>query len=156
MSTPTNRFPATCTRGQHERFADSPSSRSRGAPRERGRQHGEAARERIGLSIEAYRGAFAAASGLTWERVCGLAPQWLPLVEAYNGPELVEELHGIAEGAGVTLGDVLALNGRGDLSYTNPFETEECSAWAILDEVSPDGHVYCGQNWTGASRRRTR
>ncbi len=118
-----------------------------GGPRERGRQHGEAARERIALSIEAYRDAFAAASGLTWERVCELAPRWLPLVESYNGPGLVEELHGIAEGAGVTLGDVLALNGRGDLSYTNPFETEECSAWAILDEVSPDGHVYCGQNW---------
>ncbi|HVU78673.1 MAG TPA: C45 family peptidase [Gaiellaceae bacterium] len=118
-----------------------------GGPRERGRQHGEAARDRILLSIEAYRGSFSAAAGLDWDQVCELAPQWLPLVEAYNGPELVEELHGIAEGAGVTLGDVLALNGRGDLSYTNPFAAEECSAWAILDEASPDGHVYCGQNW---------
>lgn len=118
-----------------------------GNARERGRQHGEAARDRIAQSIAFYGESFSAASGLTWKRVCELAPQWLPLVSHYNGDELIDELHGIAEGAGVTLGDVLALNGRGDLSYTNPFETEECSAWAILDEASPDGHVYCGQNW---------
>lgn len=118
-----------------------------GDARERGRQHGEAARDRIAQSIAFYSESFSAASGLDWKHVCELAPQWLPLVSRYNGDELVDELHGIAEGAGVTLGDVLALNGRGDLSYTNPFATEECSAWAILDEASPDGHVYCGQNW---------
>jgi isopenicillin-N N-acyltransferase-like protein len=118
-----------------------------GDARERGRQHGEAARDRIRLSIDVYAEAFGGAAGLSWDEVRELAPRWLPLVEAYNGPELVDELHGIAEGADVTLGDVLALNGRGDLSYTNPFADEECSAWALLDEATPDGHTYCGQNW---------
>lgn len=118
-----------------------------GDARERGCQHGEAARDRIRSSIGFYSESFAATSGLTWTNVCELAPRWLPLVEEYNGPELVEELHGIAEGAGVSLGDVLALNGRGDLSYTNPFASDECSAYVVLPEASGDGHVYCGQNW---------
>jgi len=118
-----------------------------GEARERGRQHGEAARERIDRSIAFYGEAFTAASGLSWERVRELAPRWVPLVEAYNGPELVEEMRGIAEGAGVAFSDVLALNGRGDLSYANVFESAECSAWAILPEAAGDGHVYCGQNW---------
>jgi len=118
-----------------------------GDARERGRQHGQAAPDRIRASIDFYSESFAAVSGLTWDDVRRLSPQWLPLVEAYNGPELVEELHGIADGADVGLGDVLGLNGRGDLSYTNPFASEECSAWVLLDEATPDAHVYCGQNW---------
>ena len=104
-------------------------------------------RDRVTRSIDFYAEAFGAAAGLSWSEVTELAPRWLPLVEAFNGPELVEELEGIAEGAAVSLADVLALNGRGDLSHTNPFAAEECSAWALTDEATPDGHVYCGQNW---------
>ena len=118
-----------------------------GPPRERGRQHGEAARERIERSLEVYAEAFAAGASLTWSEVRERAPRWLPLVEGFNGPELVEELEGIAEGARAPLADVLALNGRGELSAGNPFADEECTSWALTDEATPDGHVYAGQNW---------
>jgi isopenicillin-N N-acyltransferase-like protein len=59
-------------------------------------------------------------------------------------------VRGIGEGAGVSFEDILALNGRAELSAGNPFEDEKddgCSSFAILEEAAGDGHVYCGQNW---------
>src|SRR5207245_1795144 len=88
-------------------------------------------------------------TGLQWAQIRTNAPRWLQPIESYL-PGISEEIHGIAEGAGVDFAEVLALNARGELSTHNPFadEAEEgCSAYAILPEASGDGHVYCGQNW---------
>ena len=120
-----------------------------GPPLERGRQHGEQAREQIERSIAWYSRQFAETASLGWDEVCASAPRWEPLVEAYL-PEALEEIRGIAEGAGVAYEEILALNGRGELSAGNPFADDAedgCSSFAITDEGSGDGHVYCGQNW---------
>jgi len=121
-----------------------------GTRRELGRQHGEAAREQIRDSIAFYRQSFQRASGLTWDEITAQAPRWAPLVEDYI-PGISDELRGIAEGAGVTFEEILALNARGELSHSNPFvedgAKEGCSSYAILPEASGDGHTYCGQNW---------
>ncbi len=120
-----------------------------GDARERGRQHGEAAREQIRRSIAYYSGSFERTAKLTWAQVVELAPRWVPIVEAYS-PGITDEVRGIGEGAGVTFEEILALNGRGELSSGNPFldgEYEDCSSYAILPPASGDGHVYCGQNW---------
>ena len=120
-----------------------------GEPRERGRQYGEAAREQIHRSIAFYRDAYARAAKLSWDQVREHAPRWVPLIDAYL-PGILDEVHGIAEGADVTFEDILALNGRAELSVGNPFAEQKddgCSSFAILEEASGDGHVYCGQNW---------
>jgi isopenicillin-N N-acyltransferase-like protein len=120
-----------------------------GEPRERGRQYGEAAREQIHRSITFYRDAYARAAKLSWDQVREHAPRWVPLIDAYL-PDILDEVHGIAEGADVTFEDILALNGRAELSVGNPFAEQKddgCSSFAILEEASGDGHVYCGQNW---------
>jgi len=120
-----------------------------GDARERGRQHGEAAREQIRHSIAYYRGSFQRTAKLTWDQVVELSPRWVPIVEDYS-PGITEEIRGIAEGAGVTFEEILALNGRGELSSGNPFldgEYEDCSSFALLPPASGDGHVWCGQNW---------
>jgi isopenicillin-N N-acyltransferase-like protein len=125
-----------------------------GAPRERGRSYGEAARAEIGLSVAYYQEAFARSSGLPWQRVLAVARGWRALVEA-AAPHLVEEMDGIAEGAGITPDEVLALNARGEIvrSGDSAFTdmettgTEGCSSYALLPEATGDGHVYCGQNW---------
>lgn len=120
-----------------------------GDARERGRQHGEGAREQIHRSIAYYRGSFEHTAKLTWDKVVELAPRWVPLVEEYS-PGITEEVRGIAEGANVSFAEILALNGRGELSSGNPFqggEYEDCSSYALLPPASGDGHVYCGQNW---------
>lgn len=117
--------------------------------RERGRQYGEAARTQIERSIDVYRDAFEHSSGLGWNEVLERVPRWNGLIEAYH-PGVLEEVGGIAEGAGRKTEEILALNGRGELSMGNPFAddaNEECSSFAITPDASGDGHVYCGQNW---------
>lgn len=115
----------------------------------RGREYGEAARDQIKRSVAYYREAFERSAGLEWSEVCARAIGWIPLIDDYL-PGILEELRGIGEGAGVSFEEVLALNARGELSYTNPFDPdpdEGCSSYAMLPEATGDGHVYCGQNW---------
>lgn len=117
-------------------------------PTERGRQHGEAAREQIERSIAYYGEGFARASGLSWDAVLERVPRWSPLVESYL-PGALEEVAGIAAGSNRRVEEILALNARGELSHGNPFDdaADECSSFALTDEASGDAHVYCGQNW---------
>lgn len=124
-------------------------------PRERGRQHGEAARAQIERSIAFYREGFERASGLPWEGVLERVPRWNALIESYL-PDALPEIEGIADGANRRVEEILALNGRGELSHGNPFDdaTDECSSFAITDEGSGDAHVYCGQNWDWRERTR--
>jgi isopenicillin-N N-acyltransferase-like protein len=120
-----------------------------GPPGDRGRAYGEAARDRIALSIAYYREAFAASSGLDWPQVLTAARIWRPIVEQV-APHLVEEMDGIAAGAGVEPDEVLALNARGEIVRAHDAgfgEAEGCSSFALLPEATGDGHVYCGQNW---------
>jgi isopenicillin-N N-acyltransferase-like protein len=120
-----------------------------GGPRERGRQHGEQARETIERSIAWYSEQFTATASLGWDVILRNARRWEPLVEAYL-PEALEEMHGIAEGSGRSYEEILALNGRGELSSGNPFlddAADGCSSYSILPEAAGDGHAYCGQNW---------
>ncbi|MFI7706652.1 C45 family autoproteolytic acyltransferase/hydolase [Nonomuraea sp. NPDC049480] len=120
-----------------------------GSPRERGRQYGEQARDRVQRALAYYAEAFAHSSGLTWEQVAGRAAGWVEPSKAF-APELVEEMEGIAEGAGVGFLDVLALNARGEIIYDTTFSTMEpegCTSFALMGEASGDGHVYAGQNW---------
>ena len=120
-----------------------------GAPRERGRQYGELAREPIERSVAWYREQFAATAALSWDTILEHAHKWEPFVEAYL-PDALEEMRGIAEGSGFRYEEILALNGRGELSSGNPFfddAYEDCSSYSILPEAAGDGHAYCGQNW---------
>jgi isopenicillin-N N-acyltransferase-like protein len=117
-------------------------------PRERGRQYGEQARGQIERSIAYYSEGFASTAGLPWERVLELVPRWNGLIDAYL-PGILDEVAGIAEGANRRVEEILALNGRGELTGGNPFDdaTDECSSFALLPEATGDGHTYAGQNW---------
>ena len=123
-------------------------------PRQRGRQYGEQARDAIERSIDFYAGSFERTAGLPWERVLESAPRWNPLIETYL-PGILDEVAGIAEGANRQVAEILALNGRGELSGGNPFDdADECSSFALLPEATGDGHTYAGQNWDWRERTR--
>src|SRR5437763_1390479 len=133
-----------------------------GEPRERGRQHGEQAREQIAASIEFYRREFEQRTGLGWDEVRSRTPRWVPLIEAYH-PDALEEVRGIAEASGFGFEEILALNGRGELRAGDPFGgerpaeggsaprdavgSEGCTSFSLSQGAAGDGHVYCGQNW---------
>ncbi|MFF0745468.1 C45 family autoproteolytic acyltransferase/hydrolase [Streptomyces sp. NPDC004111] len=95
-----------------------------GGPLARGRQYGEAVRPQLHAALGYYEEAFGRSAGLTWERVTARAARWLEPVRAY-APHLVEEMRGIADGAGVGLLDVLALNARGEVIYDKSFARME-------------------------------
>ena len=131
-----------------------PHVRVEGGPRERGRSYGEQARDRVHRSIEAYREVFAAYAGWDWDAVTEQARAYEGPVERF-GPRYLEEIRGIAEGAGLDDADVLAINVRTEVMFaakarqaaSDTRRIGECSAFAVLPERSADGHTLIGQNW---------
>ncbi|MEU6845227.1 C45 family peptidase [Streptomyces sp. NPDC046716] len=125
-----------------------------GAPLDRGRQYGEAVRPQLHAALGYYEEAFGQSAGLTWDQVTARAARWLEPVRDH-APELLDEMRGIADGAGVDLLDVLALNARGEVIYDRSFKAmaaaeepaEGCTSFAAFGEASGDGHVWAGQNW---------
>jgi isopenicillin-N N-acyltransferase-like protein len=125
-----------------------------GSARERGRGHGEAARERVHRSIEGYKEVFAHYAGWDWARTREEAARFRAPIEAY-GSEYAEEIAGIAEGAAVDEGDVLALNVRTEVMFAATARDvtagrrlpAECSAFALLPPRTAPGTVLLGQNW---------
>jgi isopenicillin-N N-acyltransferase-like protein len=121
-----------------------------GGPYERGHQYGTQARERVHRSIEGYADVYQHYAGWDWERSTAQAHRFLAPIREF-APAYVDELTGVADGAGVELDDILAINVRTEVMYSArvrnalaPAPPAECSAFA---SVSPDGHVVAGQNW---------
>lgn len=124
-----------------------------GGPRERGRQYGAAARERIHRSIDAYREVFAHYADWDWSRVRREAEAFRAPIEAF-GVRYLDEMSGIAEGAGVDGLDVLAINVRTEVMYAATARDadrlrrlpSECSSFAALP-ARAGGRLLVGQTW---------
>jgi isopenicillin-N N-acyltransferase-like protein len=126
-----------------------------GPPRQRGRAYGEQARDRVHRSIAGYQEAFGHYAGWDWRRVRAEAKRFeAPIAGLY--PQYLDELRGIAEGAGAGFEDVLALNVRTEIMFAGKARAArsqrtrlpgECTAFAALPHVCASGHTLVGQNW---------
>jgi len=121
-----------------------------GAPRERGKQIGHQAGERIDRSVEIYQRALAR-GGLDWAEVREIAARYLPRLEAYDAA-LTEEIRGIAEGAQRPVEDIVALNARTELLYDKSLRNVEstpdgCTGAIAMPDITANGHMLHGQNW---------
>ena len=131
-----------------------PYVRVSGGPYERGRAYGEQAGDRVATSIVAYREVFQEYAGWDWANVREQAAAYLPLIAA-RYPKAVEEMRGIAAGAGTDQNDILAINVRTEVMFAAKARQAEasgalpaeCSAFAALPEASTNGHTLIGQNW---------
>lgn len=85
-----------------------------GQPHERGVQYGAACSARIRISIASYARLFAYLHGADWAEMQKRALAYVPVLEQYT-PNLLEEMHGIAEGAQLHFAEILALNVRTEL-----------------------------------------
>lgn len=126
---------------------------SSASARERGKQYGSAAADLIAGAIAYYRAGFQRQAGLSWADAQEHSQPWQRLIER-DHPELLEEMAGVAEGAGVELTEVVALNCRGEIMYDNwfantgvPPEIDGCTSFSLTEGAAGDGHVYAGQNW---------
>lgn len=128
-----------------------PVVRVEGDARERGRQYGAQARDRVHLSIDAYRKVFEHYATWDWATVRAEAQRFHDPIREF-GPQYLDELIGIAEGAEVDVDDIVAINVRTEIMFAAKARASgaslprvsECSCFA---HVGADGRVVVGQNW---------
>ena len=124
-----------------------------GGPFDRGRQYGAQARNRIHVSIDGYAEMYRYFAGWDWRDARIDAERFVPAIEAF-APAYMTELAGIADGAGVDIEDVLAINVRTEVLYSNRMSNAlsgrapaECSVFGSALDGRP---VVVGQNWDWA------
>lgn len=119
----------------------------KGSPKEIGFQHGSACKEMIRKNIDLYFKLFHYYANLDYNQARQLARRFIPIIQKFD-PDLLEEIHGIASGAGVEEEEVLALNVRTELMYPDKLVSGgECTSMAVLPSATSSGEVIIGQNW---------
>ncbi|WP_439499393.1 C45 family autoproteolytic acyltransferase/hydolase [Bosea sp. (in: a-proteobacteria)] len=129
-----------------------------GSPYERGRQHGAAVPDRVRRSARFYAGQLDRLGSRPGERE-RLIAEFSRGIAAFDEAYL-EEMRGIADGAGLSLDAIIMINARTEivakarLLASRPIDEDEeeemadgCTGAVILPERSATGGVIQGQNW---------
>ncbi|OJD30067.1 isopenicillin n acyltransferase [Diplodia corticola] len=112
-----------------------------------GRTHGSLARSQVEGSIAFYAMLFKETAKLDWPQVRSTALEFEAMV-LRKWPAYLEEMRGIADGAGVELADVLALNVRTEIAFG--LFTDGCT---MLAWHSPQTAIIA-QNWDWRPEQR--
>jgi isopenicillin-N N-acyltransferase-like protein len=132
-------------------YAPFPLIELSGNPRERGRLHGQAVPERIKRGIAMYSESLVK-NGVDWKELERRADAMVPVVDKFD-PTYVEEMRGIAEGAGQPFAGVMLMNARTEMvaaarkQQAAKHFPDGCTAALALPEASADGSLLHGQNW---------
>ncbi|KAI2954034.1 hypothetical protein CBS147322_3803 [Aspergillus niger] len=112
-----------------------------GTPREIGFHHGSRLRPQISSQITIYEEMFQVNCNLSWDAVRRQADQFAATIQRAT-PHLYQEMEGIAEGAGVDLLDIVALNCRSEMTFGK--FTDGCTSlsWKRNDQCR-----ILAQNW---------
>jgi isopenicillin-N N-acyltransferase like protein len=102
-------------------------------------------------SIELYGSIFHAYTGLTWDQVRDRAGAFVGWIDETD-VQLLPELEGIAEGAGVAAEDVLALNVRTEVMFgldsrAGRAAAKECTSIGAAPPLTVDDRVLVAQTW---------
>ena len=125
--------------------------RVEGAPRTRGRQYGARVAALVHRCVASYRELFEQRAGLVWCDAVTHALRFMPAIEDF-APDALEEMRGIADGAGLPFDAILVLNCRSELMFAaarskGELPPSECTSLAVTPEASRDHHMLLGQNW---------
>lgn len=121
-------------------------------PKERGISYGSQCRELINGTVGRYKEWFSTGHGsVDWETVKKISEGFVDNIKKF-APDLLDELIGIAEGAGCDFLDILAVNSRSEAFTLVGKESSEgdkdgCSSALVLPEASADKHTILAQNW---------
>jgi isopenicillin-N N-acyltransferase like protein len=115
-----------------------------GTPAEIGFQHGTAAAAEVHRNVQTYTAFFWETVQISWEEARNRATAQFVSTLSARYPEVLEEMAGIAAGAGrgLTRDDILTLNVRSEIALTN--YTDGCTA---LSQTGRDGEMFLAQNW---------
>ena len=127
-----------------------------GNPEERGRQYGEAARDRIAAGIAHYSDQLAKTM-LTGAEIKELVVSFLPRIDDFDESH-VPEMRGIAAGANLALEDIVLLNARTEILKLGPKaakakgraveeDPDGCTGVVALPSVTSDSKLIHAQNW---------
>jgi len=122
---------------------------------ERGRTHGEQARGRIERSLANYARLFAF-NGLSWEAAQRQGAGYREVIGKFDAA-LLEEIEGIARGAGRRADELLALNARTEIlppAFLAKADAGECTAIAVSPSASASGGTLLAQNWDWVGAQR--
>ncbi|QRM34268.1 C45 family peptidase [Microvirga sp. VF16] len=126
-----------------------------GGPRERGRQYGEQAADRVRLGIEHYSSQLGR-NDLTSDGIKQLVQRFEPTIARFD-PTYLEEMRGIAEGAGVPFESVVLLNARTEILKLAQRPADDrnvpdddpdgCTGVVAMPGVTKEGRLIHAQNW---------
>jgi len=122
---------------------------------ERGRVHGDRARDRVERSLANYARLFSF-HGMAWEEAQARSAGYRDLIGGFDAA-LLEELEGIARGAGRPFSEILALNARTEImptSFLSGTDSGECTAIAVRPRESATGETLLAQNWDWVGSQR--
>ncbi|RMZ76651.1 hypothetical protein DV738_g4838, partial [Chaetothyriales sp. CBS 135597] len=124
----------------------------RGTPYQIGHTHGSEAQREVHGSIAFYTRFFQQRVKVDWSQATEIAQRFLPHLRDKNA-DYVEEMQGLADGAGVRLDDVLALNVRTEIAYG--LLSDGCTAfvWKEAESSSGSGGSFIAQNWDWESEQ---
>jgi isopenicillin-N N-acyltransferase-like protein len=138
-----------------------------GSSYEQGLAHGRHAREQIARNLDIYFYRFERETKLPKSEVLRRAGLYLRVIEK-TAPKYAEAMRGVAEGSGVELLEIAALNARYELIYSevtrqaltpfpSPVATGEgcpqggvrdgCTSFAVLPPKTANGHLLVAENW---------
>ena len=81
-------------------------------------------------------------TGKSREELCQKARAFRPLIEKLS-PPLLEEIQGLADGAGISFDEALLCQARGEAARVS---SEGCTAFALTGSATADGAPLAGQN----------
>ena len=118
-----------------------------GSPRECGVQYGKASKKQIRANVDYYLGLWGHICGMTKKDALGKAASTADPIRKYDAG-IYEEIEGIAEGSGCRLDEILALNTRYELLFSQVrVAPDGCTALAVLPDATVNGHTILAQNW---------
>ena len=120
-----------------------------GSPGDQGREHGRRLARRIARNVEIYFYRFETEAKLTRDQVYERSGAYGRAVAASN-VAYYEGMVGVAEGSGVPLDDVIALNVRYEILYYQfgiTAMSDGCTSFAVSPRCSARSHLLMGQNW---------
>jgi isopenicillin-N N-acyltransferase-like protein len=122
----------------------------KGKPFDCGQQHGTQARELIRRNIDSYWKLWNILLGMKKKEILAKSREFVPIIGEYDA-DILEELEGIASGAGLPLEEIIALNARYELVWAQSTITEMtregCTSLCALPEVTEGGHTLLAENW---------
>lgn len=122
-----------------------------GSPKQIGEKHGSEGKNEVHQSLETYESLFYGYSKISWTQAIQIALGHIPAIEAYNR-DFIEEMEGVAKGAGVSFEDILVLNTRSEIALAGRKTfSDGCTAIAITPPHTKETII--GQNWDWKSEQ---